>query len=1030
MQNLGKLARLLAVPVVFHLLACLTAFAGVPGASGPPRPAHFAADSAAMASRVADAELSPLTRFTVLDSCVQAIIARAPGDTLARAMALRVEAGLLPPSWSAVARARTAVALESRCLAEDHPETILGLVQLADALSRLGHTTAAEEVADDAIRRVDRSRAQDPVSVASVWLAKGRVLRHGADDLEASVAECARKALEIARAMSVPDTMLLASCHSMLGTALAAQGRHALARVSLERALELREAVVGRRSPLLVTILEALRDTYGELHDQARSQAMYDWLDEIPVVRVSDTEDDDPIQGAQFLAIMEALGQVDRTEKVVPARAFEAALDSVAARGRSVSWYFLKSMLVASLAKHGQLRDALACSALPDSVVPTGSHESIGLILLAWTRADVLHRMGRHDQEERELHPYLDERRGASSIIETYRRAWRAYRELLHGRAAAALDIALVTHREAQANAVEAITQLSEREALNALPNPLRSLSLGMEAAEQGLPPARMFDLMDQVAGSRGIVLDIVSARRRLEHRRGRIEDQRRVATAGLDRARIANLQRSGAPDDRDSASFWRTRLERAQREEALALSENPAARPDPSGLSRQLVDALPDGGVLVSFVTFSKQESLGVSGSFPDDEGEGHLAALVLERGPAPPRFVEFGRAAAVESLVVHWRFALESSRSAAKDGPEFAALDSLGQRLTATLWEPLKVDEKRARFVFVVPDGPIHDLDFTVLPSVSGHPLVERGFALHRLMSEQDLLPGERLSSPAAGVLALGQIDYSGSQSPTPSSELHDDAMRAANAPRRRVRSAFDDIDAGRMTDPFEPLPSTGRELDSLSALMANSRVSREGHSDLRVLRGSEATEAAFKSLAPGSRWIHVATHGFCVRVPKRAWVEATATRAGMWRQTDDELMSGLVLAGANIRASGPSENGFLTAEEIEDLDLTHTDLVVLSACDTGAGESLPGEGQLGLQRSFSLAGARSMVTSLWKVDDALAAEWMAIFYRTRLADGASLPESARAASLECLRRLRARGVPAHPARWAGFVTSGDWR
>ena len=114
-----------------------------------------------------------------------------------------------------------------------------------------------------------------------------------------------------------------------------------------------------------------------------------------------------------------------------------------------------------------------------------------------------------------------------------------------------------------------------------------------------------------------------------------------------------------------------------------------------------------------------------------------------------------------------------------------------------------------------------------------------------------------------------------------------------------------------------------------------------------------------------------------------------------------SDKISISGIVFSGANREASGGFEDGFLTAEEIEELDLSRARLVVLSACDTGLGEERVGEGLLGLRRAFGIAGARSVVASLWKVGDLSTTEWMKAFYASWLPGRSSVPQSVQAAS-----------------------------
>ena len=140
----------------------------------------------------------------------------------------------------------------------------------------------------------------------------------------------------------------------------------------------------------------------------------------------------------------------------------------------------------------------------------------------------------------------------------------------------------------------------------------------------------------------------------------------------------------------------------------------------------------------------------------------------------------------------------------------------------------------------------------------------------------------------------------------------------------------------------------------------------------------------------------------------------------------------LAGLALAGANQRAtaSGTADDGILTAEEIGLLDLDGVEWAVLSACDSGAGTVAIGEGVLGLRRAFLIAGARSVIMSLWGVDDAAGREWMGALYEARLGRGLSTADAVREASLQMLQQRRARGLTTHPFYWAAFVAAGDWR
>jgi CHAT domain-containing protein len=141
---------------------------------------------------------------------------------------------------------------------------------------------------------------------------------------------------------------------------------------------------------------------------------------------------------------------------------------------------------------------------------------------------------------------------------------------------------------------------------------------------------------------------------------------------------------------------------------------------------------------------------------------------------------------------------------------------------------------------------------------------------------------------------------------------------------------------------------------------------------------------------------------------------------------------LLSGLAFAGANWRASAAldEDDGILTAEEVAAMNLEGVEWAVLSACNTGLGTVAPGEGIFGLRRAFQAAGVRTVIMSLWAVDDRASLEWMEALYRARLIDRLDTADAVRAASLAVIRERRASGRSTHPFYWAAFVSAGDWR
>jgi CHAT domain-containing protein len=198
---------------------------------------------------------------------------------------------------------------------------------------------------------------------------------------------------------------------------------------------------------------------------------------------------------------------------------------------------------------------------------------------------------------------------------------------------------------------------------------------------------------------------------------------------------------------------------------------------------------------------------------------------------------------------------------------------------------------------------------------------------------------------------------------------------------------------------------------------------------------------------------RYAHLATHGFFAQESVKSALSSEKKpvaffgREGVagWHPL---LLSGIVLTGANREPREGEEDGVLTALEVSEMELPKLELVALSACETGLGKSAGGEGLLGLQRAFQVAGARTVVASLWSVDDRATQALMAEFYGHVWDEKSSLgkAEALRRAQVALLKGTIARGqlrglgkspeklpkgeVRLPPLYWAAFVLSGDWR
>jgi CHAT domain-containing protein/Tfp pilus assembly protein PilF len=214
----------------------------------------------------------------------------------------------------------------------------------------------------------------------------------------------------------------------------------------------------------------------------------------------------------------------------------------------------------------------------------------------------------------------------------------------------------------------------------------------------------------------------------------------------------------------------------------------------------------------------------------------------------------------------------------------------------------------------------------------------------------------------------------------------------------------------------DAVAALPGTKIEIENIGKILKTG-----GYQTTPYLQKS-ATEAVIKSLK-GPALIHIATHGYF-----QADVEQSSVGVHHENAKNNPLLrSGLLLAGASPTIKGEvmpnlesNDNGVLTAYEAMNLSLDGTDLIILSACETGLGDVRAGEGVYGLQRAFLVAGAKAMVMSLWKVDDAATQALMTNFY-TNLAKGGSKAKAFKQAQLQLMTKYK------EPYYWGAFVMMG---
>lgn len=463
---------------------------------------------------------------------------------------------------------------------------------------------------------------------------------------------------------------------------------------------------------------------------------------------------------------------------------------------------------------------------------------------------------------------------------------------------------------------------------------------------------------------------------------------------------------------------------------EAVAVARPGTATPQKS--LRDLHGGLPPAAALVAFVRFDGGTA----------ETSGHrYGAFFVQAGVFRPRFVDLGPAAGIDAALGRWRSALLQPGGDWRAAE--AGLRDEGLALRRRVWDPVARLAGASRQIFLIPAGSLFLMPFAALPGeVPGTYLVEDGYEFHRLVAERDV--DRRLEAPSAPrtLLAMGGPDYNAGADSRPPRALPERPWYSENEPGSALEVAqfLRDpcLDQGRLY--FLRLPGAAAEAREVAAIFRRNHEALGPAPEVRTLAAAEATEEAFKTLAARHSILHVATHGFfdleCRGgdTPRLLSGLAPVPRGARGAGDPFPLISGLAFAGANLRLRSDAtlsslDDGLLTVPEIVALDLSRAEWVVLSACETALGQIAAGEGVQGLAQAFRLAGARTLILSLWPVEDQATRGWMRQLYRARFEDKASTAGSVRSASLSVLEERRRQGRTTHPYFWAAFVATGAW-
>ena len=487
-----------------------------------------------------------------------------------------------------------------------------------------------------------------------------------------------------------------------------------------------------------------------------------------------------------------------------------------------------------------------------------------------------------------------------------------------------------------------------------------------------------------------------------------------------------------------------RDKCERLEGELHRALS---AHLGEPTYLAAQVESVrsqLPPEAALVELVRFDAYD-FRATGKQPKWKPARYAAFVLTPVENQPPRMVDLGLAQPLDVAVSAWRDAMTAAVEAWSADPEGfgkkheageeAKLREASRPLYAKVFAPLREALGSARMIYLAPDGELNRLPFGALVDEDGKYLAE-SYRFAYLGSGRDLL--RERPAPAKGTVVFAGPDYD--LKPSQREQATRPLLAALQTTQTSVVRGSTSRDLGNAA--FAPLRGAEEEAAEVRTVLTDTPFG-----PVRCYQGAQALEEVFKAL-PAPRLLHLATHGFFLPDQEAkpddrdAFFVRTSMEIGpggaMTRLSHTEnpfLRSGLVLAGANRLNEAKAGNdkdqqtddGWVTAEEISSLDLRGTELVVLSACESGLGDVKCGEGVYGLRRAFLQAGAQTLITSLLKVPDVPTRELMGKFYGY-LAQGKGKLESLHQAQFDTIKERRAVNACAHPFFWASFVLVGE--
>ena len=416
-----------------------------------------------------------------------------------------------------------------------------------------------------------------------------------------------------------------------------------------------------------------------------------------------------------------------------------------------------------------------------------------------------------------------------------------------------------------------------------------------------------------------------------------------------------------------------------------------------------KIANLIPKGSTYIDFAKINVYDFQ--NQKFGDDK---YFAFLLIPAEKPIIKLIEIGSVKDIDAAINSYQQEIKFSLAVGQI-PNEKMLKQIGTKLYESIIKPIEPYIKDKKEIIVSPDGNISLIPFEVFVTPEGKYLIE-DYNINYVTTGKDILRFNDNAESKKTTVVMADPDYDmgiGEKEKIIEKLTTQLAMLRGDV-SRDIRNLH-----------FYRLSDTKEEAQNIEKIFK-----KDLNLPVKTFLDKEAIEEILLNLE-SPKILHIATHGFFLKNEKIEFKNDTPLLDEKFNRDiviveNPALRSGIVLAGANTSIKSGKDDGIVTSEKLVGLNLRGTDLVVLSACNTGVGDIEAGEGIFGLERAFILSGAKTLVVSLWSVPSKETTEMMSDFYKL-LSEGKTKGNALKEAKLEMLKKK------SNPFYWGAFVMIG---